>query len=228
MNYKELLKKELEKRMSERPELIAFIREEWEKYGDYLQQAGVSWDDFLLAEATPIGRLSDELLCIGAYFDIVKDALERKESITLRDYATFNLTPQKLLGWLLRHNFEQIMSQLGYVRCTKFLWRRWDVENVPDYSKLEVVKEKLGISMEDAKVVCAGYLLLRQTYPFAKDWKGFNIIHAFKVKDIFLLPPEKFLSQIPRLAKILSKYPDQMLELERTHPELKGIMEELK
>jgi len=160
----------------------------------------------------PIGFLSEEEEAILAAYLIIRDAEEGVECISLRDYG-WRLSPSKLLSLLRPYlrALEARLSELGYVRASRYSWRRWDMSSLQERwekGKEELMKV-LNVDEDAAYVVYVAWSLLKRTVPWRRDWRGYNAVHAFAVYDRFC--KEKLsLDDINWLNDVLMHYEEQI------------------
>jgi len=73
--------------------------------------------------------------------------------------------------------------------------------------------EKLGFSERESYILYVAWRLLKITYPWLKDWKGYNFVHAFAILDR-LRKPKITKGDVEWIRQRLVKYyRDQIIEL---------------
>jgi len=117
---------------------------------------------------------------------LIKDAKDGYDYISIRDYCRLYEKPSTLLR-LLKPFYEELdkkIKSFGYVRVGKGTWRKFDISELEKWNKnKEELAKLLNVDEDSAYVVYVAYRLIKITHPFVKDWKGFNIVHAFSFRD---------------------------------------------
>jgi len=144
---------------------------------------------------------------------LVLDAKEGATYVSVRNYCRPYESPSDLLKILrpFLPELEQRLKELGYVKIKKGTWRRFDLKELKEQFDKDVskLKEVLGIDEDSAYIVYVAYRLLKITNPFKRDWKGFNIVHAFAFYDRFLKPTLTF-DDVNWMNKRLLQYEEQI------------------
>jgi len=159
----------------------------------------------------PLGRLTTGEYALFTVASILKDDVER-DVITLREHCWGEISPSKLLRYMKPYiNFlNEELRKRGFVRVSKYTWRKFVV--TVDEKKLGELTERLQLEDDEAYVLAVAYKLLKITNPFAKDWKGYNIVDGFKVLDVFdkLHKGRITKEDIEELRRRLLKYEEQI------------------
>jgi len=123
---------------------------------------------------------------------LVLDGKEGDAYVSVRNYCRGHEKPSDLLRILKPYlpKLEVALQELGYVRIRKGTWRKFDLRPLwQRYDKdVEKLAKALRLDEDSAYVAYTAYRLLKITNPFVRDWKGFNIVHAFAFYDRFLKP----------------------------------------
>jgi len=121
---------------------------------------------------------------------LILDAKDGYTYVTVRNYCRGYERPDDLLKILRPYlpKLEATLKELGYVRIRKGTWRKFDLRPLWQRYDEDVEKLAKALSLDEgsAYVVYTAYRLLKITNPFVRDWKGFNIVHAFAFYDRFL------------------------------------------
>lgn len=162
----------------------------------------------------PLNQLTEEEygLMIAGY--ILIDA-ETSDSITLRNYTFGWASPREILKLIKPHLpiIQEELKKLGFIRASKYGWRRFKAD-IP-WERVKMLAEKSRLTEDEAYVLYVAWRLLRRTIPFIRDWKGYNIVHAFAIHDRLWKPAEEFTREdVEWIRRRLVKYyRDQILEL---------------
>jgi len=138
----------------------------------------------------PRAKLSQSEEGLAIAYWLLLDAEDGRERVNLRD-----------IGWdLLPHVYKCVrpylslvevrLRELGYVRVSKYGWRKWS--EVPPWEQIRQVVERMDLDDQEAYVLYVAWRLLRITDPAKIDWKGFNFFHAFAIRDRLLKPQNEF------------------------------------
>jgi len=167
-------------------------------------------------------------LLIAAY--ILKDS-ERKEAITLRDYCYYSyyhdITPSIVLKWIRPYlsYLNKELAKRGFVRVSRYAWRKFlvDIEiNEDELKKLPHLNEN------DIYVLTVAYELLKVTKFNARDWKGYNIVDAFKIYDLLYTSIKKMgKKEIGDICKRLLKYKEQIKGMGYDFERIEGYCKEV-
>ena len=138
------------------------------------------------------------------------------EAIRLRGWAyRIGGSPRDVLN-LIKPNLKVIekrLRELGFVRVGKYGWRRFKAE-IP-WERIRTLAEKSGLTEDEGYVLYVAWKLLKETVPFRKDWKGYNIVHAFAIHDRLWKPVTKFSREDVEWIRqrLVKYYRDQIVEL---------------
>jgi hypothetical protein len=135
-----------------------------------------------LADNKPIKELTSEEYGLVVAYLLLEDA-EQCESLTLRDYCYLHsITPSELLRLVKPYlpEVEQRLKELGFIKASKYGWRKF--KEIP-WERIEELSKKCNLDLESAYVLYVAWRLLKITMPLLKDWKGYNIVHAFAIHD---------------------------------------------
>jgi hypothetical protein len=175
---------------------------------------------------TPMNRLTTEELFLAELYFMLKDA-ERgdKELLTFRDSIIFRCNQRwsKLQTILKKHceELDKLFSRYGYIRVSKTGWRRFKLEDLKHLEQpLELLAKFLQVDMDSAYVVYCAYRLLKLTVPNRKDWRGYNIAHAWSF--LKRLSKSKItMEDVNWMNKRLLNYEEQIRELSLDYEKLR-------
>jgi len=135
-------------------------------------------------ENKPIRELTEKEWGIITSGCLITDAREGFEKLSLRDYCyAYWLSPSYLLKLIRPYlkTVENELRKLGYAKVSKYAWRKWKAD-IP-WDKIRELAERSGLSKRESYVLYVAWKLLRITYPWRRDWKGYNFFHAFAILD---------------------------------------------
>jgi len=109
-------------------------------------------------------------------FSVLKDEIESGvEEMDFRPHSRFP-SDLEMLGDNNREKLMALLKENGYIRVSKWIWRKWNI-------KPEVVKfweeHFEGKVDEQYYPIYAGFQLLLRTKPFRKDWLGFDAVDCW-------------------------------------------------
>lgn len=146
-------------------------------------------------------------------FQVIADEIEMGyQELDFRPHYRF---PSDLvtLGDELREKLLEMLKKEGYIRVSKWVWRKWNIE--PEAKRYwEEVFE--GKRPEWFYAVYAGWQLLLRTNPTKKDWLGYDAVDCWIALDFYNRWAKKKViedSGWQWLQRKLPRYRDQIREL---------------